>query len=270
MSSRSLRSAVILTAATAAVALTMVTPAAADAPECPEPKIVQPAGTSYFGTDCDEIINVLPSTTYVDTKGGNDIVYFSKGGSSASTVKLGDGDDQYYGKADGQTRVLAGKGNDKLVAAPEPFSLWSGALYGDDGNDTITAEDGSWMRGGNGDDTLTATGSSGCAKSVMNSWDIEFTDWVPAGVKWTDYCTVILGDDGTDKLIVTDHPGDATRKGAWLHGGAGNDVYGAAQPLSTTHRIDRIWEAAGQGSDTGYVNAKDILPQHLETKKVTN
>ncbi|MCU1498617.1 MAG: calcium-binding protein [Acidimicrobiales bacterium] len=266
MSIRPLRAAVAFTAATAAVTLAAVTPAQADfTPVCPATPVLidRPNVSVIVGTSCAENIIVGPNTNWVFAGGGNDSVLV---GNDAVIAYLGVGNDSYEGH--GQSIVYGEDGDDLIRsdAHADPTTK-SGFIEGGDGNDDIAVMDGSWARGGDGDDSLWTFGKSGCGSSVKYG---KANDYVPDFTNPGAYCQVLVGDAGNDTFRTYDHQGDATRGSALLHGGPGDDTYLASQPLALPARVDFVYEAADAGIDKAVVNFNDKVGAEVEAVHLKN
>ncbi|NOS70945.1 MAG: LEPR-XLL domain-containing protein [Verrucomicrobia bacterium] len=160
------------------------------------------------GNDTIDLRGVL-APAIVNGDNGNDTIY-------AGNAGRGDGS-LYHGNA----------GNDRIIGALQKQSIQPvlDEFYGDDGNDTLTGNEGDdWLYGGAGNDTL--TGNSG-------------NDLIWGG----DGADVIRGDDGDDVI-------DAGAGNDRITGGTGNDLITAGDGADTVDAGDgNDWVDGGAGPD---------------------
>lgn len=182
-----------------------------------------------------DLIDGLAGNDSLSGLGGNDTLM---GGAGNDTLRGGDGDDALMAGA-GSDRAWGGLGNDSLTA---DGAAW---LYGDEGNDVLTAGAGPGARlyGGTGNDTLGASttaatlrGEDGDDRLVGGTGNDSLfggnQDDVLEGGGGDDR---LAGDNGHDTVWGGDGQDRAT-------GGAGNDFLNGGEGHDT---ID-----AGSGNDT--------------------
>jgi Ca2+-binding RTX toxin-like protein len=157
-----------------------------------------------------------------------------------------DGNDTVTVAADGETSVgagvTAGAGDDVVTLSV------SGAVWGEDGDDTLRIENSfrGELYGGPGDDGLVIVGA--CADAEIDGAGGD--DWIDAS--GSDYGLVLRGGDGNDTVFGSQHDDSIYGEQGcdMLFGSGGSDVFYAAD-----FEQDRI--IGGAGVDLAYADAAE-------------
>jgi Ca2+-binding RTX toxin-like protein len=201
-------------------------------------RVTDTAGATFDQTFSIAVANILEPPTVVPTP-GDDVLIGTPG---ADVIDGLGGNDEIFGLDENDT-LIGGAGNDTIHGGEGDDEVTdlegSNQIFGDGGNDTITAAN-SDVQGGAGQDSITVSGSGFRTVDAGGDDDI---------VTATNFLGTILGQDGNDVISVVNagiyfsgnvsgNGGDdtisvtATNIQGHISGGDGNDVFNLVETVA--------------------------------------
>jgi Ca2+-binding RTX toxin-like protein len=174
--------------------------------------------------------------------GGNDVIHGGAGNDQISTNGVNfdveaadavnivygeDGDDTISGGYSGRDQLHGGDGKDRVFG--------TGELWGDAGDDTLSAGGKATMHGGDGDDELSAQNGSASATMYGDAGKDTFLGGPNGCVFYVELGDrSVMGSSGKDTIYIADVRAGETATLTTIYGEADNDTFVITGPLSAT------------------------------------